>query len=215
MWNIVKTEYRYNIIIYCLIAIVFAGYSIYALSNTQLLNSEYFGIDYWGGIIAGFLYLLYFILWPLRIREQRDRINALLPVSIKSIASANLIYASAPIVIIAAYLVVVHLILFQGWADTTASVIAQVGVFYAVFTTYIFIRELRLVIIFRKPGFQFFVVTAAVLFIALFIVAIFLFIRIWSYELIGWHIGHLIFFLPAVINLFLFYKMLFNRKTFL
>ena len=70
MWNFIKAEFEYNILYYTAIAVIYLAFTTFAIFNIELLDPKQFGVDYWGGFIAGFLYLFYFIMYPIRINAK-------------------------------------------------------------------------------------------------------------------------------------------------
>jgi hypothetical protein len=215
MWNFIKAEFEYNILYYTAIAVIYLAFTTFAIFNIELLDPKQFGVDYWGGFIAGFLYLFYFIMYPIRIKEQRERQNVLLPISLKQISLSYLIYFSLPVLISIIYFLVLHISILSLWNEQSASTVAQLGMFFTVVSAFIFIRQLWYLIELRRTSIKINYLIAAVIYLLILIAAILIFIRQISYELLGWYYGRMIFYLPVMINLFLSYKFFLKRKSYL
>lgn len=215
MWNLIKAEFAYNVFYYSSILVIFLAYTIFALFNFQLLDPKQFGVDYWGGFIAGFLCLFYFIMYPIRVKELRERQNILLPISIKQISLGYLIYFSLPVLISIIYFLVLHISILSLWKEQSASTVAQLGMFFTVVSAFIFVRQLWYLIEMKRTSIKIFILVSAVVYLLVSIAAIMIFIRQISYEWFGWYYGRVIFYLPVIINLFLSYEFFLKRKSYL
>jgi len=215
MWNLIKAEFTYNVYIYATLLLLFLTYTVFALFNYELLRAEYFGVDYWGGFLAGILYLFYFIMWPIRIKELREKQNVVLPLSLKQIALGNTLYIAIPVLFTLVYFLIFHISILSLWEEQTASIVTQLGSFFTVFTAFIFIRQLKLLMLDKKMLIQFATISAAILYMIIFIAATFLILKQISYDLFGWYYGRIIFYLPVFINLFLAYKFFLKRKSYI
>jgi hypothetical protein len=191
------------------------SYTIASLFDIQLLDPKIFGVDYWGGIIAGFLYLIYFIMMPIRIKEERERQNLLLPLSFKQIAVSDALYFGLPLLLTLVYLLFFHVTIFSLWVEQSASASAQIGIFSLVVTSFIMVRQIWYANYFKSAALKYVSVLAALIGIAAEIFIVFFLLRQFSYEIFGWYYGKVIFYAPTLVNLFLAYKFFLSRKTYL
>jgi hypothetical protein len=215
MWQLIKTEFKYNFISFFFAGILFPLYTFFALIDYQLLEGPRWEIDYWAGLLSLFLYLIYFIVWSFRIKEFRIRMHSLVPLSNSQISLARLLFAILPLILIFFYIIIVHLILLPTWREESGSILMQIGLLFSIFITYIFIRDTWFIYFNKNIIKRILIISAIILSFMILFSLVFLFVRPAFYDFVGRTFGQTIFYLWAFIlsgiTLFSYQK----RKTYL
>ncbi len=142
MIKLLINEFRYSWLVWVLLMLPLPVYSIFSLTNYQLLSGPAFEIDYWGGMYAVYMSILYIIYWGRSSKEKHERIFAQLPVAQKEVAKSRFFFHLIPIIIILAYLVIVQLQLLDRWPAETSSLIGQTGLLFGMFAAIYAAREI-------------------------------------------------------------------------
>ncbi len=137
MWQLMKSELKYNWIEFAVLAVTFSSYSLFVLFDFQLITDKRFEIDYWGGFYSLLLIIFVYTVWLMRLKEKRIRYFALLPISNKELAFERFLLAAFPFIIVFVYLVVVHLIFVSTWHNETGSILGQTGIMFIIFAGFI------------------------------------------------------------------------------
>ena len=189
MWQLIKSEFQYNITILIYMVLIFIPYTVFALFDFQIITGPAWEVDYWGGIIVLVLYLLFYVQWVIRIKEQRNRQFNLLPVSLQQTAAARLLLFVLPITIIFFYLAVVHLLLLSVWHQETRSIIGQVGAAFISFSIFIILHDMWFTFINKNEIIKILFMVITAIAVAASAVMVFLFVRPALYDFAGKNIG--------------------------
>jgi len=141
MWKIIKSEIQYKWYLFATLGLLLLVYTLFALLNYQLLEGAEWEIDYWGGLYSLAIYVFLFLTWGIRIKENRVRCFAVLPIIQKKNALARFWIAAIPFIAIIAYLIFIHLIFIDVWHNETSSLIGQIGVTLILFSAYLKTRD--------------------------------------------------------------------------
>ncbi len=137
MWKLIKSELHYNWYHFSMLLVLFLVYTTLSLFDFQLLTSPEFEIDFWGGIYSIILYAFLFSIWGSRLKEKRIRYYSLLPISLNQNSLSRFWFAALPFIVIIIYLILVQLIIIDGWHNETGSLIGQLGVTLILFAGFI------------------------------------------------------------------------------
>lgn len=137
MWNLVKSEIRYNWYFLLILIVIFPIYTVCSILDLQLTTAPEFEIDYWGGLYSIIIYAFLISLWSTKIKEKRIRHFALLPVTQKENSLSRFWFAALPFIVIIVYLILVQLIFIDNWHKETGSLLGQIGVTLILFAGFI------------------------------------------------------------------------------
>lgn len=199
MWQLLKSEFNYNFLFWGVLGVLFPLYSIFVITDTQLLSGPKWEIDYWGAIFSLFLYLFYYVMWAIKINEKRIRLYTLLPVSQKNIALSRFMFLILPILIFLFYLILIHFEIIHKWYLETGSIIAQLGAFLISFSAFIILRDVWHSLKIKSYLIRSIILILWVIPLAAFIWFIFTRGRLLFYDFIGFNYGQLIFPLSGLI----------------
>ena len=105
MWQIVKAEIAYNKSLLLLLLLLTIIFTVCAVINLKIFNDSYFlGKYFWSIVIGLGSYLLIYIIWALRVKEKRERLQILLPVGIKRLAAGRWLFGILPFLFVFIYL---------------------------------------------------------------------------------------------------------------
>ena len=105
MYKLLKNEIEYFIIPISVIVILPLSFTFATLSELQVFSEIYFLKKYfWSTLIGLGIYGLVFIIWSIRKKEMRERVHALIPMSVKSISIGRWIFGIAPYVLVGFYI---------------------------------------------------------------------------------------------------------------
>ena len=152
MKKLLLYEFKYSWLVWLLLIIPLPVYSVFSLVNYQLLSGPAFEIDYWGGMYAAYMSIIYIINWGRSSKEKHERIYALVPVAQKKVSKFRFYFHLIPMIIIPAYLVIVQLLLIDRWHAETSSLIGQTGLLFGMLAAIYTARELWLLTETNKAG---------------------------------------------------------------
>ncbi|MFC2084517.1 hypothetical protein ACFLS9_05625 [Bacteroidota bacterium] len=214
MWRLLKEEIKYNYHFMVGVFIMFPAYSIFAITDTNIMSERLFGVDYWGGIFSLMFYVLFFGFWISRIKERRNRMLFLLPLDIKSIAIVRALFNQLILLTAICYLVVIHLLILPVWHEASGGILVQIGMVFIIFAAVIIIRDLWFIIEVND------LTKLAVMFIALCCILagtfiIFVYLRPLLYDSLGNISGKIVFSVWAIILLSITVCLFIKRKSYL
>ena len=210
-----KSEISYQKIFLISMALIFPLYTLFAVTDTQLLEGQEFEIDYWGAIAGLFVYSFYFIIYTLRIKEKRIRMLTVLPVSVGDISQSRILLTVLPMLTILTYLVIIHYIIIDTWHEETGALLMQIGLCFTLILTVLLIRDIWLIHENRKIYTSIVLSGIVLLLILGFIAWIFISGRLIIYEIFGWDYGRTMFFFVSLLPAFLIHIFFAKRKNFL
>jgi len=140
--KLIKYEFNYTSPIWIVLTGLLLIYTMFSLFDFQILSGPEFEIDYWGAFYSMFLYIMIFMMWFQKIKENRLRMHSLLPISKSDLSILRVKFYGIPMIVLLGYLLLIHLILFSHWKDESSSLLAQSGLFFIVFAILIIGRDL-------------------------------------------------------------------------
>lgn len=141
MWQIVKSEFKYNWYTYTLVAIILVVYTALALTDFQLITGKNSNTDIWGGLYSFVFVVLTLSVWGQRLNEKRNRYFSILPISIKQLAVSRFIFIVIPFTVIVIYLTFIHLAIMNSWYSESSSLLIQIGILLILFAGFIRARD--------------------------------------------------------------------------
>lgn len=199
MWKLLKAEFEYNNLFFWFLGGFFPIYTVFTLTDTQLLTGPEWEIDYWGAIVMLLLYLFYYTMWQIRLKEFRLRQQTLLPVTRKQTALARLHFLLFPIMLMLSYLIILHFIIISDWYLETASIISVLGIFLIVFSCFIVLKDIWHSLKIKNLLLRIFIMILSAVPLLLFISFLFFKGRLIFYDLVGFNYGRLVFPLSGLI----------------
>ena len=199
MWKLLKAEFEYNNLFFWFLGVFFPIYTIFTLTDKQLLTGPAWEIDYWGAIVMLLLYIFYYTMWQIRLKEFRIRQQILLPVTRKQTAIARLNFLLFPVMLMLSYLITFHFIIISNWHLETASIISVLGLFLIVFSGFIFLKDIWHSTEIRNPLLRILIMVLSAVPLLLFISFLFAKGRLIFYDLVGFNYGRLVFPLSGLI----------------
>ncbi len=177
MFKIVKSEMEYFIWLYAVIAVMLFAFTFFAAVDHVVFESHrFFGKYFWSALIGLGCYLLVYTMGVSRIKEKRDRQLVIVPLSLKKIALARLLFGTSPFLLIYLYLLIFSFIADEKWDLFANRINAQTGilfVFLAMVALFMSLRNLWLTDSILKKSFKLiFAMTFSLLPIGLLISAI-------------------------------------------
>lgn len=213
MLKIALSEIKYNWGFLTVLGLLTFAYTISCLFDYQIIKGSEFAVDYWGGIFAFFFYFLFYSFWITKIREQRLRVQYLLPLSFNSISLAMILFLQGVMIFITIYLVIVHYLLIDRWHDETGSLLLQIGLFFLSFQIFIIIRDLWFST--NINLIKYFNTTIVALSLAAYLYWFFTSGRLLFYDIWGWDFGRLSLLLTALISSLFLHFSFKRRRSFL
>ena len=141
MWQLVKSEFKYNWYTYTLLTIILVLYTVFLLVDFKLTPDKNFNTDFWGGLYS-FVFVVFMLsIWGQRLREKRNRYFTTLPFTTKQLAISRFLFAAIPFTVIEIYLVVIHLVVINALHSETSSLLVQIGVMFILFAGFIRARD--------------------------------------------------------------------------
>ncbi len=137
-----KYEFDYTSPYWLSLAGLLVVYTVLSIFDYHILTGPFFEIDYWGAIYTMFLSMLLISMWMQRIKENRNRIYALLPISQNVMAKLRAATYGIPMLLLVTYMIVIHLILLPNWKDESSTLIGQTGLFFALFIATVMGRDI-------------------------------------------------------------------------
>ena len=215
MWKLLKAEFEYNKLFFWILGGFFPFYTIFALTDTQLLTGPEWEIDYWGAILMLLLYIFYYTIWQIRLKELRLRQQTLLPVTRNKAAIARLNFLLFPVMLMLIYLIIFHFIIITNWHLETTSIIAVLGLFLIVFSGFLILKDTWHSVEIINPLLRIFIVMLSAIPLLLFVMFIFVKGRLMFYDLVGFNYGRLVFPLSGlVIGLVTLYSIKLRKSFF-
>ncbi len=141
MWQLVKSEFRYNWYTYTLLSIMLGLYTIFSLVDFQQFTSKKTNTDLWGGLYSFVILVFTLSVWGQRFKEKRNRYFATLPLTTKQLAISRFLFAVIPFTVVVIYLIVVHLVVMNSWHCESNSLLIQIGVMLVLFAGFIRARD--------------------------------------------------------------------------
>ena len=128
MCKLLKSELTYNR--YLLIALLSLPiiYTFFlAVDVAPFESNRFLGKYFWSGFIGLGTYLLIYVMWVQRIKENRDRLHSIIPVSIKQNARSRTLLGLLPFTVIVLYTLLIHFLVLTDQSDQTKRIFAQLG----------------------------------------------------------------------------------------
>jgi uncharacterized membrane protein YqjE len=105
MITLIKTEVKYFGLQLVLILLLLLAFTAFSLNDIKIFVQIYFLKTYfWSAIIGLGVYGLVFIIWSIRKKEMRERVHALIPMSVKSISISRWLFGIIPFVLVGFYI---------------------------------------------------------------------------------------------------------------
>ncbi|MCF8241447.1 MAG: hypothetical protein K9J16_08660 [Melioribacteraceae bacterium] len=140
MKTILKYELSYNYPYYIVLALIMLVYTAIVFFDVNLIGED--NVDYWGGIIALFYYIVYMSIASVWLKENRTRKLKLAPVSNTDVSSARGLFILLPALAGYLYIVLVHLMLLDKWLEDAFSIVGQLGVVTMIMASLVIGRDL-------------------------------------------------------------------------
>ena len=105
MYRLLKSEIEYFIIPLIIVAIIPLCFTLAALNDLKAFTEIYFLKKYfWASVIGLGIYGLVFMVWSIKKKELRERVHALIPLSVKSISISRWLFGIIPFVLVGFYI---------------------------------------------------------------------------------------------------------------
>ncbi len=179
MWRLIKNEISYFSNIFLVIAAILATFTIFTNIDYQPFKSNSFWNKYfWAALIGTGSYLLVYLIWNQRVKEKRDRFHALLPMSVKYIARARIIFGLFPVICVAGYLFLIEITAFNDPKGDAARSFAQLGLSFIFLVIILILFDVRFIFTRKNENSNAFrmlvigLILAAISFTAVFLIGI-------------------------------------------
>jgi hypothetical protein len=131
MFKLIKSEIEYFIWLYAVIALMLFTFTFFAAADQVVFESHrFFGKYFWSALIGLGCYLLVYTMGISRIKEKRDRQLVILPLSLKKIAFARLLFGTSPFLLIYLYLMIFSFLADKKWDLFATRINAQTGMLF-------------------------------------------------------------------------------------
>lgn len=141
MWNLIKTEIKYNALLLIPAAALPFVFFIFAENEIIVFQGQPFLDKYFWSMLIGLgTYALIFALWAQRKKEARERLHQLLPLKTRTVGLQRWIFGVSPFLFVFAVLMLFNFIIPISQKIFVDRAIAQLGLLF------IFIASFDLVI---------------------------------------------------------------------
>ncbi len=105
MYKLFKSEIEYFILPVIIVVMLPLSFTFSALNDLKVFTEIYFLKKYfWSTVIGLGIYGLVFIVWSIKKKELRERVHALIPMSVKSISISRWLFGIIPFVLVGFYI---------------------------------------------------------------------------------------------------------------
>lgn len=147
MWKLVKSEFKYYGVAFTapiFFTILFQAtefFVLYTTSDLDIKSVHSKNVETWGGFYSLVIFISIFSIWSTRIKEKRERVLAILPLTAKQIALSRFWFAVIPLTILVSYLLIFHLTVNCVWDISLRLPLVQLGVVFILFAGFIRARD--------------------------------------------------------------------------
>jgi len=128
MISLLKSEIEYFKVHLGIIAALPLIFSIFAFPNIMIFENAYFLKKYFWSVLIGIgTYAFVFSVWTLRIKENRERLHYLAPISKMKLSISRWIFGITPFVLIISYLLILYYYVPLSQVVFVRRAIAQLG----------------------------------------------------------------------------------------
>ncbi len=129
--KLILAEIKYYKPVFIAMSLPLIIFTLSGLADVKVLTKLEFVDKYFWSITIGMgTYMLIYGIQVARIKEQRDRLHAILPVKQSYFSMARYVFGLLPVVVTAVYLVLLGYILPSDWFVYVIRVVAQLGLLF-------------------------------------------------------------------------------------
>jgi hypothetical protein len=131
MITLIKTEVKYFGLQLVLILLLLLAFTAFSLNDIKIFVQIYFLKTYfWSAIIGLGVYGLVFVIWSIRKKEMRERVHALIPMSVKSISISRWLFGIIPFVLVGFYIELLRRVLPSEQIVFISRINGQLGMMF-------------------------------------------------------------------------------------